>query len=110
MLRLRLLDLLLGRAGLKRGCMGRSLGIGAAPLNWPSGTGTDIDRPILSASPWYRALLRKRLVSEGMVGTEGGRSSSCPFPPYLGWRIARGVAGSPTGIPEREELESELLG
>src|SRR3954471_22441178 len=78
--RLRLLDLLLGRAGLKRGCMGRSVGIGAVPLNWLSGTGTDIDRPILSASPWYRALPRKRLVSEGMVGTEGGRSSSCPFP------------------------------
>lgn len=51
MLRLRLFERLLGRLGLKRGCIGMSIGTGAGLVYWPSGIGTDIDRPILSVSP-----------------------------------------------------------
>ena len=67
---------------------------------WLSGTGTDIDRPILSASPWYLASLSRSVLS-------GTGSSGLLL--YLACRMARGVAGNPGATPDREDPEPELL-
>lgn len=90
--------------------MGISECTGVVLLAGPSGMGTDMDLSIFSAPPEYRASVRRMApeLSVGRVGTEGGLSSSWPAP-YLGCLMALGVAGRPSGMPEREELESELL-
>ena len=71
---------------------------------WLSGTGTDMERPILSASPWYLASLNMNMLS----GTAGDGSSEPVLLLYLDSRMARGVAGSP-GAPDRDDPEPELL-
>lgn len=102
MFRVRLVERLRGSIGLYLGCLGILVGM---LTGWLSGTGTDMERPILSASPWwYLASLSVNVLS----GTVGEGSSEPVWLLYLDCRMARGVAGSP-GAPDRDDPEPELL-
>ena len=78
---------------------------------WLSGAGTDMERPILSASGWYLAPLSRKVLS-GKLGAGGCCSSGLLLLLYLGLgcRMARGVAENATGAPpDRDDPDSELL-
>ena len=78
-----------------------------AERGWLSSAGTDMERPILSASGWYLASLRRKVLS-GLLGAGCCCSFGLLLYLGLGCRMARGVAENATGAPP-DDPDSELL-